>query len=470
MTGSATDQRERELKFDVPDDWHLPDPATLAPPGGSCVTETVRLESAYYDTAEQALLHAGLTLRRRTGDIDAGWQLKVPDGDARIEIRLPLGGRGVPAELRDATLGLRARAVLSPTVTIATEREIHTLLDAEKVKLAEIVVDSVTATATREPAGVRQWREVEVELLAGDEKLLAKAARWLRKRGATDASVGSKAARAMGHEPPVRTERGPVAAALRHYLDEQYEAIVRGDIALRRGTNVIHVTRVATRRYRSILRVFGPVLDADAATALDAELKWFAAVLGAVRDCDVLRGHLETSLAGLPPELAVDAVRAAISTALAAEREQAMAGLDAAMRSKRYFELLRALGRWHEQLPLSGKAKRAELASFLAAAERAVRKRQADEHRHPDRDDAVHRIRKAAKRARYVAELCTPALGAAAKKAFRRSKDIQTVLGERQDFVTAAAFLRRVPTDDPAVAFALGVLHERERVKAAATR
>ncbi|HEV7203841.1 MAG TPA: CYTH and CHAD domain-containing protein [Jatrophihabitans sp.] len=470
MTASATDQRERELKFDVPDDWRLPDPAALAPDGGRCVTETVRLESAYFDTADQSLLHAGLTLRRRTGDIDAGWQLKVPDGDARIEIRLPLGGRGVPVELRDATLGVRGRAVLSPTVTIATEREIHTLLDAEDVKLAELVVDSVTATAAREPAGVRRWREVEVELLAGDEKLLARVARWLRKRGATDAAIASKAARAMGHEPPARDERGPVATVMRNYLDAQYEAILRGDIALRRGTNVVHVTRVATRRYRSILRVFGAVLDADAAAALDAELKWFAAVLGEVRDRDVLRGHLESSVAELPPELDREAVQAAVTTALAAERERAMAGLDAAMRSKRYFTLLRELGRWHAQLPLTGRARRADLAAFLAAAEKAVRKRQAAEHRHPDRDDAVHRIRKAAKRARYVGELCAPALGKPAERLVRRSKDIQTVLGERQDFVTAAAFLRRVPTSDPAVAFALGVLYARERTRAAETR
>lgn len=469
VTGSATDQRERELKFDVPDGWRLPDPVNLAPAGGRCVTETVHLESAYFDTADQSLLHAGLTLRRRTGDIDAGWQLKVPDGDARIEIRLPLRGRGVPAELRDATLGLRARAVLSPTVTIATEREIHTLLDAEQVKLAEIVVDTVTATATREPAGVRQWREVEVELLAGDEKLLARVARWLRKRGAADATIGSKAARAMGRETAARPERGAVPTALRRYLDEQYEAIVRGDIALRRGTNVIHVTRVATRRYRSILRVFGPVLDPDAAPALDAELKWFAGELGVVRDCDVLRGHLDDAIAQLPADLA-DAVRDPITAALAAEREQALAALEIAMRSKRYFALLRELGRWREQLPLTGRARKAELAGFLGAAERAVRKRQAAEHRHPDRDDAVHRIRKAAKRARYVAELCTPALGAPARKAVRRSKDIQTVLGERQDFVTAAAFLRRVPTGDPTVAFTLGVLFERERRQAAATR
>jgi hypothetical protein len=37
-----------------------------------------------------------VTLRRRVGDTDSGWQLKVPEGDARVELREDLNGAGVP--------------------------------------------------------------------------------------------------------------------------------------------------------------------------------------------------------------------------------------------------------------------------------------------------------------------------------------------------------------------------------------
>ena len=41
----VAEQRERELKFDVPDDWALPDPAELAPTGGSATREVRQLEA-----------------------------------------------------------------------------------------------------------------------------------------------------------------------------------------------------------------------------------------------------------------------------------------------------------------------------------------------------------------------------------------------------------------------------------------
>ena len=77
------DYRERELKFDVVADWRLPDPSRLVPRGGSVQREVVHIETTYFDTASRDLLRSRLTLRRRTGDTDAGWQLKVPAGDAR---------------------------------------------------------------------------------------------------------------------------------------------------------------------------------------------------------------------------------------------------------------------------------------------------------------------------------------------------------------------------------------------------
>jgi CHAD domain-containing protein len=64
----------------------------------------------------------------------------------------------------------------------------------------------------------------------------------------------------------------------------------------------VHETRVAARRLRSTLRVFGEVVHAASVEELNNELAWYAALLGEVRDREVLRDRLTMLVAGLPPE------------------------------------------------------------------------------------------------------------------------------------------------------------------------
>lgn len=463
---TAEEQRERELKFDVRADWALPDLHRLLPAGGSIEEQTARLESTYYDTADRDLLRSGLTLRRRTGDTDEGWHLKVPQGDARLEIRLPLGGRGVPAELRDATTGLRGRAALRPIATLRTEREIHRLLDADGTPLAEVVVDSVSAAQLLEFGVTRTWREVEVELQrGGDEQLLARAARRLVKGGAEPSASGSKLGRALDTPVPPHRDPGLLVGLLGSYLDTQYLAIVGGDIALRRGHDAIHPFRVAVRRYRSVVREFAPPLDGDRATALEAELAWLGERLGEVRDRQVLRARLAATIADLPDGLAGGSVAADVDAVLAEEQAAAEAELAAAMRGARYVRLLAELRDWRDQLPADSDESADAVEQHLEQARRRVRRRAA---RVPDgvgRDEAVHRVRKAAKRARYVAELAEPELGRRARRVVAELTRRQDDLGERQDGVVAAASLRELATrpELTAHAFVLGVLYARER-------
>jgi CHAD domain-containing protein len=461
-TRDSRAHRERELKFDVPDDWELPDPAALVP-DGSVERESVHLESAYYDTIGRTLLHHRLTLRRRTGDADTGWHLKVPDGNARQEITLPLAGRAIPAEVRLITLGVRGGAALKPLAVVRTERVIHRLVDAAGTLLAEIVVDSVTATESIEGAVSRQWREVEVELVQGDEKLLGRSAKWLAKRGAEPSSSASKLARALDVRIDVERDLANLSGLIGSYLDQQLEAIVRGDIALRGGQDAVHATRVATRRYRSVLRVFGKLLDAGRAAELDTELARFGAALGEVRDRQVLRSRLDERLAELPPDVVVGPVQARIHDLIAAEQAQAEDNLAALMRTPRHFALLTELRAWRQDLPMEYDRQADEVRRFLAKAEKKATRRL----RKARNDDArLHRARKAAKRARYAAELCQPAFGRPAEKMAKRMKKLQRRLGERQDAVMAAEFLRRA--GDAAAAagesgFTFGLLYAGER-------
>ncbi|HEY2297067.1 MAG TPA: CYTH and CHAD domain-containing protein [Jatrophihabitans sp.] len=447
-TGEASEQRERELKFDVPDSWALPDPHVLAGDGGSVTAGVVELESTYFDTADRDLLANRLTLRRRTGATDEGWQLKVPDGDARTEIRLPVNGVAAPKELQRLTHGIRRGAPLRSIAVLRTRRNAYVIEDAAGTALAELVVDEVSATLVGR-AAASTWREVEVELKAGDEALLRRVAKWLGKTGATRSAASSKLARALVDVPERPTYSAKtVQGAVLSYLADQYEVIFAGDLALRRGQDVVHKTRVATRRYRSVLREFGGLFDPERAAALDAELKWYAAALGGARDLQVLRKHLFDDLDQLPPELVLGPVAAQLNEALTADDVRASRKVTTALQSKRYLALLDELHAWLVTPPLrGGKKPRGQLARYIDKAERKYAKRLATaellEDGDPAKNELMHRARKAAKRARYTAELSVPALGRSARKSAKRAKAVQSRLGDRQDAVVSVGFLRR---------------------------
>ena len=87
-----------------------------------------------------------------------------------------------------------------------------------------------------------------------------------------------------------------------------------------------------------------------------------------------------------------------------------------------------------------------------------------------ERDEALHRVRKTAKRLRYVAESARPVYGKRAKKLARRAAALQEVLGDHQDCVMARLTLRRLALGadvDGQAAFTLGLLHARLDERAA---
>jgi inorganic triphosphatase YgiF len=78
---------EREDKFEVDPDWVMPQLMGLVPDGGQLDQEVRRLDNTYFDTPGAGLRLFGVTLRRRVGGSETGWQLKVPNGTARTELQ-----------------------------------------------------------------------------------------------------------------------------------------------------------------------------------------------------------------------------------------------------------------------------------------------------------------------------------------------------------------------------------------------
>lgn len=484
--------RERERTLSAPDGWDLPAlelDGLAAEPGGP-----LQLDALYYDTPDLRLLARGVTLRRRTGGDDAGWHLKLPaPGDARDELRRPLGADAGPLppvladpstapappdELAALVVGLARGAALAPVGRIRTERRTTVLRDTRDggAPLVEVAEDSVTTERIGPGAGPQPtnadphvgreadaWREIEVELtpagLGSDdpEGLLAAVVDALVAAGASAEPGGPKLARALGvHEGADRpaaadadadgtATAGDVAAA---YLREQVDALVRWDPEVRRDTpDAVHKSRVAARRLRSALATFQPLLDRERTEPVRDGLRWWGQVLGDARDAEVARDRVHAVVDRLPDELVVGPVHARVVDELDARYRDALRGAVGQMSERRYLDLLDSLEALAADPPLTDAAS-APATDVLPALARKTWKRTrrraraaaaADGAR---RDELLHDVRKAAKRARYAGESMQGAVGKDAARFARRFEDVQDALGEHHDAVALGRDLR----------------------------
>src|SRR5262249_55609291 len=102
-------------------------------------------------------------------------------------------------------------------------------------------------------------------------------------------------------EPSDTAAVEPPLGPLRAYVSAQFDELLRFDPGVRAGddADAVHDMRVAVRRLRSALRTFKPMLAEQWVDSLRDELDWLAALLGAVRDLDVLRENLRRDAADL---------------------------------------------------------------------------------------------------------------------------------------------------------------------------
>ena len=197
-----TEHREVEQKFDVPAGFALPDLGGLPGVASVGAPEERRLSAVYHDTADLRLARARVTLRRRTGGPDAGWHLKLPAVDgARRELQAPLGDpRTPPADLLARVVEALDGAPVAPAAGLETRRVVTLLRAGDGRVLAEVADDTVTGTDLAADAGTapQTWREVEVELVDGDDEVLRAVAGRLLAAGAHPAAAPSKLARVLG--------------------------------------------------------------------------------------------------------------------------------------------------------------------------------------------------------------------------------------------------------------------------------
>jgi CHAD domain-containing protein len=471
----AVQHLEIEQKFDVDETFVLPDLSGV--PGVAEVRVPVEhaLEAAYYDTSDLRLARAKVTLRRRTGGTDAGWHVKLPPvAGARRELHSPLGraARNPPKAVLEPVLGIVRRAPAGQVATLRTRRVVTELVDDAGRVLAEVADDHVTGTAL--PAGpgeaavVTVWREVEIELVGGTEELLAAVADAVVAGGARPAEGPSKLARVLADRlatvdgppslPAVVDERGkkgkkkqkkarrqrtssaPSGEVVRAVLALQVRALQDADLMVRTGQpDAVHQVRVACRRLRSTLAAFRPVLDRVQTDPIRAELAEVGAALSPTRDAEVALAHLRELVAAQPVELVLGPVAARLQQAAVADEQAGDVQARRVLSTPAYLQLRDDLDALVAEPPLTEAAARPAdevLREVVAKTGRRLR-HAVDAAQDSDDPEALHEVRKAAKRVRYTAEAAVPVLGRPVAGLVSAIKGVQEVLGERQDtFIT----------------------------------
>jgi CHAD domain-containing protein len=479
-----TNARETERKFDAAERDLLPILRGVSGVGGQTGPEEQVLEAVYYDTCDLRLVRAGVTLRRRRGGDDAGWHLKLPrGGDSRDELQVPLDRSetdGAPPEEFTSLIRAHTRgATLRPIAVVTTRRRRWRLSDGESEPVAEVVDDHVSAHTLGAQTTAKSWCEVEVELVGhGKPELLDRVERRLVKAGVRRAGSASKLARLLGDRLPAQLlapalgVKSLAGRAVLAYLGEHAEEIIRYDPLVRQQVpDAVHRMRVATRRMRSALQVFGKVIERDRARRLTAELKWLADVLGPARDLEVLRERFDEATAALPAEEVAGPVAQRFTRYFAPQEAAAVEDVRAALDNPRYFALLDDIDALRIDAPLTRRGRRParrELPRLIARADTKVtrRMRRADQQRPgPARDAALHEVRKAAKRLRYATEVALPVLGAPARRYRKRVKSVQQLLGEHHDAVVARPVLREIGMQaylDGENGYTFGLLHGQQ--------
>jgi CHAD domain-containing protein len=466
--------REREVKLAMPAGFVLP---SLADPLAGIFeqpTEALELDATYYDTEDLRITRSGASIRRRN---DEGWTVKLPatpeaddDGLVRDEHHFTDDGSPAPPDAAlDLVRALARAAPVEPVARLRTTRRRTRLTALDGTQLAEVVDDRVEVVDG--PPDSEPFREIEIEWTDAISNAQRTAVLEHFRSAAGVVDPTPKVVRALGPRAtappdvvvPAEDRVTRVDDVVRLAIASCVAKIIAHDPRVRLGEDPedVHQARVATRKLRSHLRTFEALVDERWATELRDELRWLGDVLGAVRDADVLLERLDRKVVRLP---AVDRPAAEkLLDRLRSDLDRRRIQLLDALRSDRYLTLLDRLVLAARQPRLLLRVDDEPDAEMLRDLVRKPWKRldnavEALGDEPPD--SALHSVRIDVKRARYAAEVLVPAFGKKARAFVRAMTDLQDVLGEHQDAVIAAEWLRATAaqTDDEAQGFAAGQL------------
>jgi CHAD domain-containing protein len=225
--------------------------------------------------------------------------------------------------------------------------------------------------------------------------------------------------------------------ALAEPVVEQVCARAR-ELEVDEDAETVHKLRVALRRLRALWWAFAPLMESDQSKLDREEFKRLAEAAGDIRDWDVL-GQLLSSDGKFRTRIG------SIAPAITEQRQLALESSRATLKNADIATLMRTalLGTLH-QLEGRGDDLITEFAEArVRKAEKALKARIKQAHRRKRPDyEALHAVRIAGKKLRYLLEFFAPILKGRHEKAIKRLTTIQTRLGNLNDLVVSEVRLR----------------------------
>ena len=459
------------LKLAVAEDRHgvlLRHPALAK----ATAREHHHLVSIYYDTGRMALRRAGILLRLRKNG--AAWQQTVKRQDESH------GGLTLRPEWQTPYLN-------HFDFSCVDDADLRDWLQRDKIagRLAAVFETNVRRTVWQLDSGPgtrilvkldRGWTasngrrdtisELELQLISGSVDSLYAFALQLTQRQALPPLLLSKAERGYRlflNTPPAPVKAGNVPidagntplAAFRliaqdclSHLQLNHEGALRSD-----DPEYVHQMRVATRRLRAALRMFGPVLPAGFAEQLVPSMRELMRALGQARDLDVLMAEIVAPVAAaLPDEPRLTDLASAITIRLYAARTNTRHIL----RQPGYGQLLLTAARLLQCSPfIEPPGDKDHEWSLLQFADRRLRRLlkkilELAEAARVDYPPSLHQLRIGIKRLRYAIEFFGPMLpGKSGAAAIKRLAGLQEELGKLNDLASAGTLLMVCAGNDP---------------------
>ncbi|MBJ9686508.1 CHAD domain-containing protein [Burkholderia vietnamiensis] len=202
---------------------------------------------------------------------------------------------------------------------------------------------------------------------------------------------------------------------------------------------VFHKLRVALRRMRSLWWAYGPLLDKGDAANWRAQFKTLANIAGKTRDWDILQGLLTQYEAAKHPRVSL------LMFVASCRSDAALFSCKAIREADVKHVLNRAVESARHQLTTSAETPAFEkfIRSRVLVAERALEKRLRRATSHGESSyAALHEVRIAGKRLRYLLEFFSPVLDIGHRETIKRLKATQDELGELNDVVASEALLQ----------------------------
>ena len=443
-----------------------------------------RLTDTYYDTPKLELWRNGVSLRVReeghtwiqtvkTASASSAtlherdeWESSLPSGQPQpVEIAHQIKSEKIARLLRAASVS----KALRPVFKNATRRTIWNL-ELPDGQLVECALDTGKIDCKGQTVAIG---ELELELKKGNPTQLFELALALHEDIPLQIANDSKAARGyalLEKQAPEPVKAIPVRLLRKMTLEDafqciglnclqQMEANVPG--VLMQSVESLHQMRVGLRRLRALLDMFSEL--APLPSQVREGVDWLAGELGATRDWDVLAdstlGSITNFDSGELRELAEAKARDLHQALLVSLRDprytQVVLQLNGWLRGRHW----RRVTNFAENSPLASRASDA-MTPLLRKAQRRLRKRIDT----LDQADAAgrHRIRIAAKKARYAVEFFSSLLPRGQVKQYVSSlSGLQDQLGKLNDMEVASRLLSELEGSGAsrAAPFALGYLN-----------